>query len=817
MFAERHLTLALVLLLTLSAIVWPAYAANAATPSYQARGKLNVLYGDGPERFGAMTHYLYMDDGTRIRLLFASPPSLAYFGKQVVVTGPPPSRTILESGYAETVMHVESISLLATAGAQANAGLALEKVSGTRKMIILLLRYLGEISSLSRDPQFYVNLINPAVGNTVNSFYNAASWGAFGVQADVTPSWMILPHDKDYYAPCGWYGVCAYVEALAEDGIALGLANGVNFADYDMISFVLSNDLDCCAWGGDWEDTINGVHKTWGATWMPPWSQEAGTYSHEVGHSIGLPHSGWVYESYDSPWDVMSGGNRYNRTRCGMYTSANSGGTEYLLCMTPADTIAAFKDMLGWIDSNHVLTVSPGGSAFASVDSLAAPPGGSYKMLKICIPGYSCVSGGWTSRYLTVEARTRYGYDKFLPGEGVILHIFQGDRPLVGGRCFFIRDNPPAYPIDATPGDYDSRLCVAGAALSNAQWLVGQSYSDPSTLGPGRQLTVARQTGSSPNPVSFDVTITGTSPTPTVLLSPTSGPPGLVVAASGSGFNSADTTCTISSSPTGLISNSACSVSGGAVSGSFTVAPVPSGPYTVTVTGTTGDAGSAPFEVSRAMPVSSVRTDIVSAAAGSVIYVLPDWQSGGGHTKPPGVQGAELSDFTALGFMFGASTNNQIMALDTNSTYFDPATGAPKISNSLLVAFAGPGVNGVVDYYEDAGASPVYFQWAANGDYAWYDRQGGLVASMPHSAGQAGTTDKFLIEYFKDANNNKVFIIYGFAWKGTYAGGVFFKTYILPNITSFTHGWYVFQWNDTNGNDLPDPYEVTTTPVNYGD
>jgi hypothetical protein len=116
--------------------------------------------------------------------------------------------------------------------------------------------------------------------------------------------------------------------------------------------------------------------------------------------------------------------------------------------------------------------------------------------------------------------------------------------------------------------------------------------------------------------------------------------------------------------------------------------------------------------------------------------------------------------------------------------------------------------------------SPLHFTYITVGGvptYAFYDWQGNLAASMPVSAGQAGTSDIFLVEYFKDANNNNVFIIYGFAWKGTYIGGVFFKTYILPNIAGFTHGWYIYQWNDTNGNGLPDPYEVITTPVNYGD
>jgi len=224
---------------------------------------------------------------------------------------------------------------------------------------------------------------------------------------------------------------------------------------------------------------------------------------------------------------------------------------------------------------------------------------------------------------------------------------------------------------------------------------------------------------------------------------------------------------------------------------------------------------------STSLPIGLVHTDVVNAPAGSVVYVLPDWQSGSGHVKPSGVSTAALSDFTALGFMFGASTNTQIMALDTNSTYFDPATGAPKMSSGVLVVFAGRAVNGVVHYYEMTEmASPIYADYAMIGgveSYAYFDRQGNVVASLPASAGQAGTSDMFLVEYFKDANNNKVFIVYGFAWKGTYVGGVFFKTYLLPNITSFTHGWYIYQWNDTNGNGLPDPYEVITTPVNYGD
>jgi len=95
-----------------------------------------------------------------------------------------------------------------------------------------------------------------------------------------------------------------------------------------------------------------------------------------------------------------------------------------------------------------------------------------------------------------------------------------------------------------------------------------------------------------------------------ITLSPSSGPPGTVVTVAGSWFASGDTTCLISSSPSGLFSSSTCTVSVGAVSGSFTVATVASGSYMVTVTGSTGDTASVVFTVTDVPPsISSLSPD----------------------------------------------------------------------------------------------------------------------------------------------------------------------------------------------------------------
>ena len=125
-------------------------------------------------------------------------------------------------------------------------------------------------------------------------------------------------------------------------------------AAYDTINFVLNNDLDCCAWGGGF--TFNS--KFYHATWEPPWAQHAETYVHELGHSLGLPHSGWKYYTYDLPWDIMSMHNGINGMLCGSYKSANSGNTtRNITCPEPGSGyIVAHKDFLGWIPAaNQVL------------------------------------------------------------------------------------------------------------------------------------------------------------------------------------------------------------------------------------------------------------------------------------------------------------------------------------------------------------------------------------------------------------------------------------------------------------------------------
>lgn len=87
---------------------------------------------------------------------------------------------------------------------------------------------------------------------------------------------------------------------------------------------------------------------------------------------------------------------------------------------------------------------------------------------------------------------------------------------------------------------------------------------------------------------------------------------------------------------------------------------------------------------------------------------------------------------------------------------------------------------------------------------------------MPFSQILAGNQDMFVVESFIDNSGNNIFIVYGYGWKATFAGGKFFKFIIYPNIENYTGSYYVFEWIDLNGDEFVDLNEINTTPVISG-
>src|SRR5439155_18606570 len=186
---------------------------------------------------------------------------------------------------------------------------------------------------------------------------------------------------------------------------------------------------------------------------------DVATYAHEEGHSLGLPHSSGPYEeTYDSNWDVMSGGRFYDPAQ----------GTNI-----PQHTISYHKDLLGWIPAARKLTVGANTNQTITLERLAQPGSGNYLMATIPIdnaPG----------QFYTVEARRQVGYDVNIPGNAVVLHRVDPTR---GDRVAQVVD------VDNN-GDPDD---------AGAQWTVGETFTD---LANGITVAVNAQTTT-----GFQVTI----------------------------------------------------------------------------------------------------------------------------------------------------------------------------------------------------------------------------------------------------------------------------------------------------------------------
>jgi M6 family metalloprotease-like protein len=210
----------------------------------------------------------------------------------------------------------------------------------------------------------------------------------------------------------------------------------VDFTQYAGINMQFNSPLDNSSWGGSWNLTIDGQTRRFATTWMASWATQS-TYAHETGHSLGLPHSSGPYAAtYDSRWDVMSGG----------------GSTDAGTRVAP-HTIAFHKDLLGWIPAARKYVLATSGTATLDLVRDAIPTSAGYQMAQI-------QTGTGTGTFYTVEARRYAGYDAVgrIPGEAVVIHRVN------------LNDDVPAKVVDP---DNNGNPNDAGA-----MWVPGETFTD---------------------------------------------------------------------------------------------------------------------------------------------------------------------------------------------------------------------------------------------------------------------------------------------------------------------------------------------------
>ena len=364
---------------------------------------------------------------------------LSLNGRYVGVQGARASSRAQGQGEAPPPFLVTSISLAQSSLTQALEGDAQPLVSGSRPWVSITCKFSDfavEPKNLAYFQGMYSN-VKPGLDH----YWRELSYNTANVAGSSASGWFVLPQPEIYYNPTNTLGG-ADLNKLATDCIAAANAS-VNFSLYSGINMMFNTDFDNgYAWGGTRYMTLDGVSKVWSITWEPPWGYaDITVIAHEMGHGFGLPHSSGSYgQTYDNQWDVMSD------------TWSNCSRSEDALygCLGQ-QTISYHQDMLGWIPAEQKYLVAQNTQVNLTMEQLALPVTGNYRMVRIPIAGSS-------SHFYTVEVRRQTGYDYKLPGQAVIIHEVDTSR------------SRPAYVIDA---DGNGSTGDAGA-----MWAVGEVFSD---------------------------------------------------------------------------------------------------------------------------------------------------------------------------------------------------------------------------------------------------------------------------------------------------------------------------------------------------
>ncbi|MBM3328691.1 MAG: M6 family metalloprotease domain-containing protein [Calditrichaeota bacterium] len=246
-------------------------------------------------------------------------------------------------------------------------------------------------------------------GGSMRDWYLENSYGEVHIVGEVF-GWYRMPQDYAYYVG-GRNGFGAYprnAQRLAEDAIRAADAD-VNFRDYDNdrngvveAIFIVhagpgaeSTGSDDDIWSHAWQVPGNvrpdGVR--FASYAMEPENGQIGVFGHELGHSMfGLPdlYDGTYESSGVGAWSMMAGG------------SWGGGGRRPVHFDAWCKSQVGFLDYFPIVDNQIGLTLEP-----------------------VEIEGdvrFIWRRGEFGRQYFLIENRRRIGFDRSLPGEGLVIY-----------------------------------------------------------------------------------------------------------------------------------------------------------------------------------------------------------------------------------------------------------------------------------------------------------------------------------------------------------------------------------------------------------
>lgn len=171
------------------------------------------------------------------------------------------------------------------------------------------------------------------------------------------------------------------------------------------------------------------------------------------------------------------------------------------------------------------------------------------------------------------------------------------------------------------------------------------------------------------------------------------------------------------------------------------------------------------------------------------------------------IRTGNMYDDSALGFVYSKSAHTQIIIPQWNSTCLNQTTGKPLFSGDI-VAFGGKYADIVTKYYENQGIARVWCD--QNSTHYSFKRvdNGQIVYTVATSTYNPSVKDYFVIQAFKDGSRT-VLTQWGIGAQGTYASGLCFADLVWPHIADFGDSFYVYCWEDLNGDGIQTANEIS--------
>jgi M6 family metalloprotease-like protein len=288
------------------------------------------------------------------------------------------------------------------------------------------------------------------VYGSLRDYYHEQSYGKLRVEGKVF-DWVLVDKNRQEYSPDSGTSnksvllTEAFDKILARDGEEA-------LKDFDGVAFVYAGDRPPRTNRGGlyWPHRANLTYK--GKRWPYFICQEGSermatisVYCHEFGHMLGLPD---LYARPENPGSEGLG------TWCAMSNQAGNG--------QPQHFSAWCKEQLGWISPT---VIDPRVEQKLILDAIEDSPQECFKVL--VKPD--------ASEYLLLENRRRKGFDRSLPGEGLLIWRVVNNRPIL----------EESHGIEGPPGPFSFTRSVPFPSASNDAFTPFTIPSSRSQLGGG--------------------------------------------------------------------------------------------------------------------------------------------------------------------------------------------------------------------------------------------------------------------------------------------------------------------------------------------